>query len=97
MALLMLPAGELCDRGDPRHILAAGLALQVLCAAGLCVLTSVPGTRLWTLYPILALAGVGRAFAEPAGQAVLPFLVPPEQRAGRRRLLDCALSGAPSA
>jgi MFS family permease len=76
MALLMLPAGELCDRGDPRRVLAAGLAVQMLCAGGLLALTWIPGTRLWTFYPILALSGVGRAFAEPAGQAILPFLVP---------------------
>ena len=79
MALLMLPAGELCDRRDPRLILATGLTLQVLCAGGLLALTWTPGVRLWTFYPILALSGVGRAFAEPAGQAVLPFLVPAER------------------
>jgi MFS family permease len=79
MALLMLPAGELCDRGDSRRILAAGLALQMLCAGGLCALTWIPGTRLWTFYPILVLAGVGRAFAEPASQAALPMLVPTER------------------
>jgi MFS family permease len=81
MALLMLPAGELCDRRDPRLILATGLALQMLCAGGLLALTWVPGIRLWTFYPMLALSGVGRAFAEPASQAVLPFLVPAERLA----------------
>jgi MFS family permease len=79
MALLMLPAGELCDGGDPRRILAAGLALQMLCAGGLLALAWIPGTRLWTFYPILVLSGAGRAFAEPASQAVLPFLVPAER------------------
>jgi MFS family permease len=79
MALLMLPAGELCDRGDPRRVLAAGVALQMLCAAGFLALTWNPGTRLWTMYPVLVLSGVGRAFAEPAGQAVLPLLVSPER------------------
>jgi MFS family permease len=79
MALLMLPAGELCDRGDPRRILAAGLALQMLCAGGFLALTWIPGSRLWTFYPILVLSGVGRAFAEPASQAILPFLVPAER------------------
>ena len=79
MALLMLPAGELCDRGDPRRVLAAGLTLQMLCAVGLLALTWIPGIRLWTFYPIVALSGVGRAFAEPASQAVLPILVPAER------------------
>lgn len=81
MALLMLPAGELCDRRDPRLILAIGLTLQMLCAGGLLALTWIPGIRLWVFYPMLALSGVGRAFAEPASQAVLPLLVPAERLA----------------
>jgi len=79
MALLMLPAGELCDRRDPRRMLSLGLALQVLCAGGFLALTWISGARLWPYYLILVLSGVGRAFAEPASQAVLPFLVPAER------------------
>jgi MFS family permease len=79
MALLMLPAGEICDRGDPRRILAGGLVVQILCAGAFLALASIPGTRLWTFFAILLLSGVGRAFAEPAGQAVLPLLVSPER------------------
>jgi MFS family permease len=79
MALLMLPAGELCDRLQPRRVLAAGLALQALCAGALLVLTLVPAVPLWPLYPVLIVSGAGRAFAEPADQALLPFLVPPER------------------
>lgn len=75
MALLMLPAGELCDRRDPRRILALGLTLQMLCACGFLALTWSSGVRLWPYYLILLLSGAGRAFAEPAGQAVLPLLV----------------------
>jgi len=51
----------------------------MLCAVGLLALTWIPGIRLWTSYPIVALSGVGRAFAEPASQAVLPILVPAER------------------
>ncbi len=79
MALLMLPAGELCDRLQPRRVLAAGLALQALGAAGFLVLTWDAATPLWPVYPMLVLSGAGRAFAEPAGQALLPFLVPLER------------------
>lgn len=82
MALLMLPAGELCDRGDPRRVLASGLVLQMLCAGGLCALLWMPGVRLWTFYPMLVLSGIGRAFAEPASQALLPLLVPAERVPG---------------
>jgi MFS family permease len=78
-ALLMLPAGELCDRRDPRRMLAAGLALQMLCAGGFLALTAIHCTRLPAFYGILMLFGVGRAFTEPASQAVLPLLVAPER------------------
>jgi len=73
--------GALRSSGPARLILATGLALQMLCAGGLLALTWIPGVRLWTFYPMLALSGVGRAFAEPASQAVLPFLVPAERLA----------------
>lgn len=79
MVLLMLPAGELCDRLQPRRILAAGLALQALSAAGFLALTLGAAVPLWPLYPLLILSGAARAFAEPASQALLPFLVPPER------------------
>jgi MFS family permease len=79
MALLMLPAGELCDRLQPRRVLALGLAFQALCAAALIVLTLRPGARLWPLYAVLILSGAARALAEPASEALLPFLVPPER------------------
>jgi len=78
MTLLMLPAGELCDRLPPRRILAAALAFQALCAAAFLAVTLRPAVPLWPLYPVLILAGAARAFAEPASQALLPFLVPVE-------------------
>jgi MFS family permease len=79
MALLMLPAGELCDRLQPRRILAAGLAVQALCAFGFLALTRETTVPLWPIYPVLILSGAARACVEPASQALLPFLVPPER------------------
>jgi MFS family permease len=78
MTLLMLPAGELCDRGEPRRVLAAGLVLQMFCASGFLALTWGHIGRLWPFYAVLVLSGMGRAFAEPASQALLPLLLPPE-------------------
>jgi MFS family permease len=56
-----------------------GLALQALCAAAFLALTPAAGVPLWPLYAVLILSGAARAVAEPASQALLPFLVPAEQ------------------
>jgi MFS family permease len=79
MFVLMLPAGELCDRISPRSVLVAGLALQGICAAAFLVLALGPGVAVWPFYLVVMAFGAGRAFAEPAAQALLPFLVPAER------------------
>lgn len=79
MFLLTLPAGELCDRLSPRRILTAGLALQGLCAIAFLVLAIIPSLEPWPFYIVLLVFGAARAFADPAGQALLPFLVPAER------------------
>ena len=79
MLLLTLPAGELCDRLSPRRVLMIGLALQSLCAVGFLALTVLSQPVLWPIYAVLLVFGAARAFADPAGQALLPFLVPAER------------------
>lgn len=90
MVLLTLPAGELCDRFSPRPLAAAGLALQSLCAIAFLALTLLQASALWPFYGVLLVLGTARALAEPAEQALLPFLVPPDQLPG-------AIAGASSA
>jgi MFS family permease len=75
MILLTIPAGELCDRLSPQRVWAAGLALQSLCAAAFLTLAICPSTALWPFYALVLGFGAARAFADPAGQALLPFLV----------------------
>jgi len=96
MFLLTLPAGELCDRVSPRRVLAIGLAIQSICAGGFLLLTLFSGApmadfvrptttglpaALWPFYIVLSAFGGARAFTDPAGQALLPFLVPSERLA----------------
>jgi MFS family permease len=76
MLLLALPAGQVADRFERQKVVAlchGGLAL-----AGLLLLlsASAEAPSLWIIYAILVLIGVSRAFAAPAGQALLPNLVP---------------------
>jgi MFS family permease len=79
MFLLTLPAGELCDRHSPRSVLAAGLALEAVCAIAFLWLTVIPPLGLWPFYLVLLVLGAARGFTEPASQALLPCLVPPER------------------
>lgn len=79
MFLLTLPAGELCDRLSPRKVLIVGLALQGLCAAAFMLWAMSPSPSLWPFFAIVSVLGVARAFADPAGQALLPLLVPDER------------------
>jgi len=82
MFLLTLPAGELCDRHSPRKVLAVGLALEGVCAIGFLWLAATPSVGLSPFYAVLLILGIARAFTEPASQALLPYLVPPERVPG---------------
>jgi MFS family permease len=79
MLLLALPAGELCDRLSPRRVVIIGLGLQSLCAVGFLALTMLSQPVLWPIYVLLLVFGAARAFTDPAGQALLPFLVPADR------------------
>jgi MFS family permease len=79
MFLLTLPAGELCDRISPRPVLATGFALQGLCALAFLLQVASASSALWPFYVIAFALGLGRAFTDPAGQALLPFLVAEER------------------
>ncbi len=71
-----LPAGLLADRLDRRSIVAVCHFLVALCWAVLGVVALEKTVDLRVVYTMLALLGVARAFSAPAGQALLPSLVP---------------------
>jgi MFS family permease len=75
---LALVTGHAADHRDRRTILVAGYLLTTLTALGLlaCAWLRAP---VWMIYALVLAFGVSRAFATPAGQALLPNLVPPEE------------------
>ena len=79
IVLLTLPAGDIADRRDRRHILGAAHAVQSVCAALLVYLVMAKTVETWPFYSVLALSGAARAFSGPAQQSFTPFLVPREE------------------
>lgn len=79
MVLLTLPAGDICDRFDPRKIFAASLTLNAACALLFAGLSLAHSTLTWPFYLVLALFGASRGFSGPSGASLLPFLVPLER------------------
>ena len=73
---LSLVAGWTADRVDRRYIARAAVALELVCAATLAIVTYADAMSLTWLYGIAALLGVARAFAGPALGALAPNLVP---------------------
>src|SRR5687768_17129696 len=79
IALLTLPAGDLADRVDRRHLLAAAHLFQASAAALLLVLVTWRVTSTLPFYAALVLSGTMRALAGPAAKSLAPLLVPREQ------------------
>ncbi len=75
--LLVLPAGHFADRHDRGRIATACLAAQALGSALLFMCVYGGLYRMWLIYLVLALFGSARAFAMPAGGAMVVNLVAP--------------------
>jgi len=76
--LLILPAGQLADRRDRRGILFACYAAEALCGSLLLLVSTSELAGVWPIFLIIGIYGAARAFMMPAGQAILPNLVPPQ-------------------
>ena len=76
--LLILPAGHIADRKNRATIQTACYALEFLCALLLLAFTLSGLTVVWPVFAVMVLFGIARAFSMPAGQALLPNLVPIE-------------------
>ncbi|MDP9199726.1 MAG: MFS transporter, partial [Pseudomonadota bacterium] len=76
--LLVLPAGHVADRRNRARILSLCYALELLCALLLLAFTLSGLAVVWPVFAVMVIFGIARAFSMPAGQALLPNLVPPE-------------------
>jgi len=76
--LLSLVTGHVADRFDRRRVV--GICYAALSATSLLlyVQSRSTGTSVWPIYSIMALFAIARSFAQPASQALVPDLVPPE-------------------
>jgi len=75
--LLVLPAGHVADRHNRALILALCIALEFFCALALLAFTLSGLAVAWPVFAVMVVFGIARAFSMPAGQAIMPNLVPP--------------------
>lgn len=75
---LALVTGHVADRFDRRAVLILCYGVATMAAGGLLLHAWSGEQRVWPIYALTLLFGTGRAFANPAGQALVPNLVPPE-------------------
>ena len=80
--VLLLPGGQIADRFDRRLIITLAYGLELAAAAALVLFTLSARTEPYFLFLIAALLGVARSFWAPAGQAMIPNLVPGELLGG---------------
>jgi len=87
-AVLMLLGGAVIDRFSARWVLAATAAARTLLVGGVAALVWLHVAQLWHIYLLTFAFGVADAFSLPAGPALLPTLVQPEQLPGANALLQ---------
>jgi MFS family permease len=80
-AVLMLVGGALTDRISPRRIMMATASSRAVLVGAIAALLWLHALQLWQLYLLAFAFGVADAFAAPAAQAFLPFIVQREQLA----------------
>jgi MFS family permease len=78
-AALMLIGGAVIDRFSARRVLMTTAATRFVLVGAVSALVWFQQIQLWELYALTFLFGVADAFSFPAGPALMPTLVQPEQ------------------
>lgn len=77
--LLVLVTGATADRYPRRVIMGLCLFVMAAGAAGLLLLTRAGSANVLLVFALISVFGMARAFYNPARQAIVPNLVPPER------------------
>jgi MFS family permease len=78
-AVFMLLGGAVVDRKSPRRVLLAARGLNAVLTGVLAALVLAGAIQMWMVYVLALAIGLCTAFAYPAGSALLPQLLRPEQ------------------
>jgi MFS family permease len=78
---LVLVTGQVADRYNRKTIIQICLASDLILAVALCALSYWSTSSTWPIFAVLIVLGIDRAFITPAGQAMMPNLVPEEDLA----------------
>jgi hypothetical protein len=76
---LMLVGGAITDRVSPRRVLIVTAAIRSVLVGTVAALLWFKVVELWQLYLLTLAFGIADAFSFPAGAALIPALVPPQQ------------------
>src|SRR4051812_5647433 len=77
--LLALPAGHAADHRDRRFVTAFGLGVIALATAGIAFDTASADVRVWPLYVLAVLIGVGQSYSSPAFVPMLAAIATTEE------------------
>ncbi|MFC5581388.1 MFS transporter [Rhodanobacter terrae] len=78
-AAFMLIGGAVVDRMSPRRVLLGARGINTLLVSLLAVLVLAGAIHMWMIYVLALGIGLSTAFAYPAGSAILPQLIQPQQ------------------
>src|SRR5260370_11743080 len=81
LAVFVLVGGAVVDRMSPRKVLLNSRAVNAMLIAILAALVLAGAIQMWEVYVLALGIGLSTAFSYPAGTAILPQLLAPEQLA----------------
>lgn len=79
LAVFLLVGGAVVDRMSPRKVLLNSRAANAVLIAILATLVLTDAIQMWEVYVLAIGIGLSTAFSYPAGTAILPQLIEPEQ------------------